>query len=96
MNTTDYLREGYQQLMDNKFYTKINHDPTTEVSEKITQKLIQMKVKGLIREKNLEFLKPQNCKHGQFYLLPKIHKKVSQVDPFVVQLTTLLRISANL
>ena len=75
MNATDYLREGYRQLMDNKCYTKINHDPTTEVSEIITQKLIQMKVKGLITEKYLEFLKPQNCKHGQFYLLPKIHKK---------------------
>ena len=75
MNTTDNLREGYQQLMDIKFYTKINHDPITEVSQKITQKLIQMKIKGQITKKNLEFLKPHNCKHGHFYLLPKIHKQ---------------------
>ena len=75
MNTEDYLREGYRQVLDRKFYTKIEHDPTPEVSQKITEKLIQMKSKGLISEKNFEFLKPTYCKHGQFYLLPKTHKK---------------------
>ena len=61
--------------MDEKFYTKIDHDPIPEVSNKITKKLIQMKQNGLISEKNVEYLKPHNCKHGQFYLLPEIHKK---------------------
>ena len=75
MNTKDYLQEGYRQVLDKDFYTKIDHDPTNEASEKITEKLIQMKAKSLISEKNLDYLKPTNCKHGQFYLLPKIHKK---------------------
>ena len=75
MNTEDYLRKGYRQVWDKKFYTKIDHDPTSEVSTNITDKLIQIKLKGLISEKNFAFLKPENCKHGQFYLLPKIHKK---------------------
>ena len=75
MNTKDYLREGYRQVVDKDFYTKIDHDPTNEVSERITEKLIQMRSNGLISEKNLDYLKPTNCKHGQFYLLPKIDKK---------------------
>ena len=28
MNTTDYLREGYRQLSDPKFYQKLKEDPT--------------------------------------------------------------------
>ena len=34
-----------------------------------------MKEHGLITDKNYEYLNPKNCKYGQFYLLPKIHKK---------------------
>ena len=75
MNTKDYLREGYRQVLDQNLYTRIGSDPTTEVSERITEKLIQMRSKGLIADKNFEYLKPKDCKHGQFYLLPKIHKK---------------------
>ena len=75
MNTKDYLREGYRQVLDTNFYTKIDHDPTKEVSEKISSKLQQMKERGLITDKNYEYLNPKNCINGQFYLLPKIRKK---------------------
>ena len=75
MNTKDYFRVGYRQVLDQKFYTRIDSHPTKEVSDRITQKLIQMRSKGLISEQNLNYLQPKNCKHGQFYLLPKIHKK---------------------
>ena len=75
MNTSDYLREGYRQLQDEKFYTKIKDDPTTEVQERINKILTSMKQKGFITEKNLEYLSPTDKKAGQFYLLPKIHKK---------------------
>ena len=34
-----------------------------------------MKERRLITDKNCEYLNPKNCKYGQFYLLPKIHKK---------------------
>ena len=61
MNTTDYLREGYRQLSDTKFYTKLEHDPTEEVAEKVTKTLTQMKQKGLISDKNFEHLNPVNC-----------------------------------
>ena len=85
MNTTDYLREGYRQLSDTKFYTKLEHDPTEEVAEKVTKTLTQMKQKGLISDKNFEHLNPVNCTEGRFYMLPKIHKKVCQAGLSVVQ-----------
>ena len=75
MNTTDYLREGYRQLSYPKFYTKIENDPTKQVSEKITEVLTKMKQRNFISDKNFEFLNPTGTREGKFYLLPKIHKK---------------------
>ena len=68
MNITDYLREGYRQLNDTKFFTKLDHDPTQSIGQKITDTLTKMYNKGLISDKNLEHL-------TKFYMLPKIHKK---------------------
>ena len=75
MNTTDYLREGYRQLSDTKYYTKLIDDPTDTIAKNVTKTLAQMKHKGLITEKNFEHLAPDNCTEARFYMLPKIHKK---------------------
>ena len=75
MNTTDYLREGYRQLSDPNFYTKLREDPTKQISEKICSVLTEMKNLKLIIEKNFDFMNVQKPKAGRFYLLPKIHKK---------------------
>ena len=75
MNTTDYLREGYRQLNDSNFYTKLSADPTEEISANITKVLTDMTNKSLISEKNFDHLNPTNLSEGRFYLLPKIHKK---------------------
>ena len=75
MNTTDYLREGYRQLSDGNFYTKLKDDPTIDLSKKICQVLTDMKNVNLITEKNFNYLNIDNPKSGRFYLLPKIHKK---------------------
>ena len=75
MNTTDYLREGYRQLSDSKFYTKLGHDCTDQVATNVTKTLTKMREKGLISDKNFEHLNPANCTEARFYMLPKIHKK---------------------
>ena len=75
MNTTDYLREGYRQLTDSNFYTKLKDDPTQRISDKICQTLAQMKNCKLITEKNFDYLNIKDPKAGRFYLLPKIHQK---------------------
>ena len=46
MNSTDYLHEGYRQLSDTKFYTKLQHVPTEDIANKVRQTLTQMKHKG--------------------------------------------------
>ena len=74
MNTRDYLREGYRQLSDTKYYTQLKQDPTKSVCEKITETLVSMRNRGLITAEN-EHLSPINTTIGHFYLLPKIHKK---------------------
>ena len=51
MNTTDYLREGYRQLQDQKFYQKLHMDITNQVSDKIADELIKMRSLNLITEK---------------------------------------------
>ena len=72
MNTTDYLREGYRQLSDTKYYTKLPEDPTDKIANNVTKTLDQMRQKGLITEKNFEHLAPDNCTEARFYILPKI------------------------
>ena len=74
MNTTDNLSEGYRQLNDPKFYTKLHHDPTQEVAYRITSTLVKMHNKGLITENNLDHLSPETCSKARFYMLPKIDK----------------------
>jgi hypothetical protein len=81
MNTTDYLREGLRQLQDRKFYKLMDHDPTELYASEIDQVLLEMRGNNLITTKNYEYLKPQNCKEGRFYMLPKIHKKGAQCCP---------------
>ena len=75
MNTTDYLREGYRQLTDIKYYTKLPDDPTDNIAQKVRETLAQMRQKGLISDKNFEHLAPVDCTEARFYMLPKIHKK---------------------
>ena len=75
MNTTDYLREGYRQLLDQKFYQKLHMDITNQVSDKIPDELIKMRSLNLITENNFEFLNIKRPTEARFYLLPKIHKK---------------------
>ena len=48
MNTIDYLREGYRQLHDDTFYQKIDNDITSNISDIITQQLLQMRSLDLI------------------------------------------------
>ena len=70
MNTKDYLRQGYRQLSDPNFYSKIDHDPTAEVIGKINNILSKMKQTKTLSDKSIKFLCPENTNN-----LPKIHKK---------------------
>ena len=81
MDKVDYLEEANRQMADERFYKKLDSDPTEEFSTKITQELIIMKENSHI-DKNT-YLKPDKPKAGRFYLLPKIHKVRNRGRPIV-------------
>jgi hypothetical protein len=99
MNTSDYLREGYQQLNDRQFYQKLDSDPTGNIATKINKVIQEMVDRNLITPKMASFLIIDKPKPGRFYLLPKIHKKVSQGDlsavPFSIQQIELANLWMN-
>ena len=74
MNTSDYLREGYRQLGDIKYYTKLTDDPTEQIAKKVRDTLAQMRQKGLISDKSFDHLAPVYCTEARFDILCKIYK----------------------
>ena len=86
MDKTKYIEEAERQLNhvnDDRFYKKIDSDPTPQFSKEITESLTDMHEKGFIDEKTLEYLVPEDSKPGRFYLLPKIHKANNPGRPIV-------------
>ena len=54
-------------------------NPLAKVSEIVRNKLENLKGKGVISEKNFNYLRGKNNKLGRFYSLPKIHKRLVDV-----------------
>ena len=78
-----YLAEAQRQLSDEKFYVKLDSDPTEKFAKEITDTLTDMYDNGEIGDNVYHSLVPTNCRPGQFYLLPKIHKKDMPGRPIV-------------
>ena len=83
MDNVDYLEEANRQLTNERFYKKLDSDPTEEFSTKITQELKIMKENSHIAKNTFDYLKPNKPKAGRFYLLPKIHKVNNPGRPIV-------------
>jgi hypothetical protein len=83
MDKSAYIREAGRQLSDDRFYNKLDKDPTKQFSDEITNGLNNMYDNGDIDEKTLEYLIPDSPKSGRFYLLPKIHKANNPGRPIV-------------
>jgi hypothetical protein len=65
MDKVDYLEEANRQLTDERFYKKLNSDPTEEFSTKITQELTIMKENNHIEKNTFYYLKPDKPKAGR-------------------------------
>ena len=74
MNREDYLKEGYRQLSDVKFYRVLNEDPTERHRIEVNNMLEDMKQNGEIDETTQLYLSNKACRTSEFYMLPKIHK----------------------
>ncbi|XP_063406271.1 uncharacterized protein LOC134690225 [Mytilus trossulus] len=83
MDKANYIAEAERQLSDERFYKKLDYDPTSEFSSKIITALQTMHNDGHIDEDTIGYLKPVNAKPGRLYLLPKIHKVNNPGRPIV-------------
>ena len=83
MDQDKYLAEAYRQLSDERFYQKLDTDPTDDFSNTITKTLDTMFENNEIGYNIYSTLLPINCKPGQFYVLPKIHKPGMPGRPIV-------------
>ena len=74
MDRIKYLKEGYRQLSDRKFYQKLDHCPTETYRREIQGIVEDMYQNGEIDETVKHYLTDNTCRTSQLYLLPKIHK----------------------
>ena len=75
----DYLKEAEQQLSDSNTYEKIDYDPSSELTDKISKCLEKIGRRQELDPEILQFFYVDNPKLGRFYLLPKIHKRLKNV-----------------
>ncbi|CAH2273976.1 Hypothetical predicted protein [Pelobates cultripes] len=86
MNTKGYIKEGDRQLSDDKYYRKLNEDPTKEYTSQLRE-LIKSFPENLHLE--LQSLIPTSPCMGTFYMLPKIHKTGNPGRPIIPGMGTL-------
>ena len=79
MNRADYINEGYRHLNDDKYYERIPTPIYPETAEMVSEILTDLKNRGVLLEKQLEYLSPpEQIKPRHFYMLPKIHKPLDK------------------
>lgn len=83
LDKEDYVAEAHRQLSDERFYKKLDSDPTKEFSATISKTLGEMLSNNEIGNNVYTTLNPTDCRPGQFYLLPKIHKEGMPGRPIV-------------
>ena len=82
-DTDHYISEAERQLGDSTDYKLLDHDPTPEFAQKVSEAINEMHDEGHISEKNRNYLLIDQPKAGRFYLLPKIHKAGNPGRPIV-------------
>ena len=76
----DYVAEANRQLSDSGVYEELDRDPTAEVEAEIRNCVSEIQVCDPgVSDKGASYLQVKKSKLGRFYLLPKIHKGLSNV-----------------
>ena len=66
MDKSSFIREAERHLSDDRFYNKLDNDPTKQFSDEITNELTDMYDYGYIDEKPFKYLIPDSPKPGIF------------------------------
>ncbi len=74
LNRSDYLKEGFKQLENQKFYKHMDLDLTDTHVNTISNALEDMYQNGEIDDKTKDYLLSCPGRTSDLYLLPKIHK----------------------
>ena len=74
MNRLDYLKEGYRQLSDTKYYIRLDNEPSADFRKEVAGFVEDMFQNGEIDESVQKYLMHDTYRTPQLYLLPKIHK----------------------
>ena len=82
-NRLDYLKEGYRQLSDPKFYQKLDHNPTAKYKAEVNTMVEDLYQNGEIDITVRDYLTVTACRTPQFYTIPKIHKSPLKGRPIV-------------
>ena len=76
-NIDDYIKEGERQLNDERFYKPMNQDLTNKHAELIKKVASEMLDQEQITDKTYKYLTTNCTRTPQFYMLPKIHKSLT-------------------
>ena len=75
----DYLKEAENHLSNETAYQECATDPRNDLLETISSCLSNIRERGDIDDQTLDYFMVNNPRLGRFYLLPKIHKRLSNV-----------------
>ena len=75
----DYLAEASKQLNDKNVYEEISGDIVSPLIDTVRHCLARVKLRGDICNETMEYFFVDKPRVGRFYLLPKIHKRLSSV-----------------
>ncbi len=78
MDRDKYVEEGIRQLSQSRFYKETPVDLTQEHVEKVKVVVDRMLADEEITEKTHKYLTTENERTPQLYLLPKIHKNMTE------------------
>ena len=80
MNKTDYIKEVECQLSDEKFYTRLDENPSKRVEQNIINCINKISETNSAVEREFDPI-PCEVHTPQFYVLPKIHKQYQDTLP---------------
>ena len=72
-----YTKEAYRQLGDASFYLPLTSNPMADLTKELEDMLSKANTDDLISEQEFKFLYNPNPRMASFYLLPKVHKNLT-------------------
>ena len=75
----DYIKEEEKQLGDSDVYEDVPDDPEPLVSI-IHRTIEKIRKRGYLKKETIKCSEVEDPKFARFYLLPKIHKRLSRTE----------------